>query len=119
MTPIHANLKKHEGYVYKKSMDKRKKVKPKLQINDLVRTADLRDKHLLTSDTTIWSYRLYEFIEIVKDTISSYRIDNLPELYNKALLKKTDPTMKENTSIMKKLKLSYVKHSLSITAHVS
>ena len=42
LTPIQASLKKNEGYVYKILLDKRKKVKPKFQINNLVRTADLR-----------------------------------------------------------------------------
>ena len=41
LTPIQASLKKNEGYVYKILLDKRKKITPKFQINDLVRTADL------------------------------------------------------------------------------
>ena len=32
--------------------------------------------------------------EIINDTILSYRLDNLPERYNEALLKKTELTMK-------------------------
>ena len=40
MTPIHASLKKNEGYVYKNLLDKRKRIKPKNEIGDLVRTAD-------------------------------------------------------------------------------
>ena len=42
LTPIQASLKKNEGYVYKNLLDKRKKIKPKFQINDLIRTADLK-----------------------------------------------------------------------------
>ena len=42
MSPIQASIKKNEGYVYKNFLDKRKKIKPKFQINDLVRTADLK-----------------------------------------------------------------------------
>ena len=42
LTPIQASLKKNEGYVYKKLLDKRKKITPKFQINDLVRTADIK-----------------------------------------------------------------------------
>ena len=57
LTPTQASLKKNEGYVYKNLLDKRKKVKPKFQINDLVRTADLK-KTFSKSDTTIWSYKL-------------------------------------------------------------
>ena len=54
MTPIQASLKKNEGYVYNKLLDKRRKVKPKFQINDLVRTADLK-KMFSKGDTTNWS----------------------------------------------------------------
>ena len=101
MTPIQASLKKNEGYVYN-LLDKRKKVKPKFQINDLVRTADIK-KTFSKGDTTKWSYKLYKVTEIVNDTIPSYKIDNFPERYNEALLKKTELTLKENEYVMKKL----------------
>ena len=42
LSPKDAFLKKDEGFVYKSLLDKRKKVTPKFQINDLVRTADLK-----------------------------------------------------------------------------
>ena len=105
LTPIQASLKKNEGYVYKNLLDKRKKVKPKFQINDLVRTADLK-KTFSKGDTTSWSYKLYKITEIINDTIPSYRLDNLKERYNESLLKKTELTMKENNAVMKKLNLS-------------
>ena len=89
LTPIQARLKKNEGYVYKNLLDKRKKIKPKFQINDLVRTADLK-RTFSKSDRTNWSYILYKITEIINDTIPSYRLDNLPERYNESLLKKTD-----------------------------
>ena len=101
LSPIQASLKKNEGCVYKNLIDKRNKIKPKFHINDLVRTADSRNKHFLKSDTINWSYKLYKITKIVKDTIPSYHIDNLKERYNKLLLKKTELTMKENDSVMK------------------
>ena len=107
LTPIQASLKKNEGCVYKNLLDKRKKVKPKFQINDLVRTADLK-KTFSKGDTTNWSYKLYKITEINNDTIPSYKIDNLPERYNESLLKKTDLTLKENNTVMKKLKIDIV-----------
>ena len=107
LTPIQASLKKNEGFVYKNLLDKRIKIKPKLQINDLVRTADLK-KTFSKGDTTNWSYKLYKITEIINDTIPSYHIDNLPERYNEALLKKTKLTMKENKDVMKKLGLDIV-----------
>ena len=104
LSPKDASLKKNEGFVYKNLLDKRKKIKPKFQINDLVRTADLRDKHFLKSDTTNWSFKLYKITEIINDTIPSYKVNNLPERYNELLLKETKLTLKENSSVMKKLR---------------
>ena len=107
LTPIQASLKKNEGFVYKNLLDKRKKVKPKFQINDLVRVADLK-KTFSKGDTTNWSFKLYKITEIFNDTIPSYHIDNLQERYNEALLKKTELTLKENNTVMKKLRLDIV-----------
>ena len=105
LTPIQASLKQNEGYVYKNLLDKRKKVKPKFQINDLVRTADLK-KTFSKGDTTNWSYKLYKITEIINDTIPSYKIDNLPDRYNESLLKKTVLSLKQNKDVMKALNLS-------------
>ena len=105
LTPIQASLKKNEGFVYKNLIDKRNKIKPKFQINDLVRTADLK-KTFSKGNTTNWSYNLYKITEIINDTIPSYKIDNLKERYNEALLKKTELTLKENNAVMKKLTLN-------------
>ena len=105
LTPIQASLKKNEGYVYKNLLDKRKKIKERFELNDLIRVADLM-KTFSKGDTTNWSYKLYKITEIIKDTIPSYRLDNLPERYNESFLKKTKLTLKENNSVMKKLNLS-------------
>ena len=108
LTPIQASLKKNEGYVYKNLLDKRKKVKPKFQKHDLVRTADLK-KTFSKGDTTNWSYKFYKITEIINDTIPSYKIDNLSERYTESLLKKTDLTLKENDNVMKKLRIDVIK----------
>ena len=63
-------------------------------MGDLVRTADLR-KTFSKSDTTNWTYKLYKITEIVNDTVPAYKIDNIQERYNEALLKKTELTMKQ------------------------
>ena len=94
------------------------KVKPKFQVNDLIRTTDLK-KTFSKPHTNNWSYNLYKITEMINDTIPSYKINNLPEKYNEALLKKTELTMKKNNSVMKNLNLNYIKHSLSITAYAS
>ena len=105
LTPIQASLKKNEGYVYKNLLDKRKKVKPKYEIGDLVRTADLK-KTFSKGDTTNWSYKLYTITEIINDTIPSYKIDNLSERYNESLLKKIELSFKQNKDVMKALNLN-------------
>ena len=105
LSPIQASLKKNEGFVYKNLLDKRKKVKPKFQLNDLVRVADLK-KTFSKGDTTNWSYKLYKITEIINDTIPSYRLDNLKERYNESLLKKTELTLKQNKDVMKRLNLN-------------
>ena len=107
LSPKDASLKKNEGFVYKNLLDKRKKVKPKYEIGDLIRTADLK-KTFSKGDTTNWSYKLYKITEIINDTIPAYKIDKLPEGYNESLLKKTNLSMKENNSVMKKLKIDVV-----------
>ena len=100
LSPKDASLKKNEGYVYKNLLDKRKKIKPKYKIGDLVRTTDLK-KTFSKGDTTNWSYKLYKITEIINDTIPSYRLDNLKERYNESLLRKTDLTMTEKKDVMK------------------
>ena len=72
LTPIQASLKKNEGFVYKTFLDKRKKIKPKYKIGDLVRTADLK-KTFSKSDTTNWTYKLYIITKTNIDTIPSYK----------------------------------------------
>ena len=105
LTAIQASLKKNESYVYKNILDKRKKIKPKFEIGDLVRTADLK-KTFSKGDMTNWSYKLYQITEIINDTIPSYHIDNLKERYNESLLKRTELTIKENDNVMKKLNIT-------------
>ena len=51
LSPKDASLKKNEVLVYKNLLDKRKKIKPKFQINDLVRVSVLK-KMFSKSDTT-------------------------------------------------------------------
>ena len=80
MTPIQVSFKKNEGYVYKNSLDILKKLKIKLQVNDLVRDAALR-KIFSKGDKTKWSYVLNKITEINIDTTPSYYFDNLQERY--------------------------------------
>ena len=99
---MQASLRKNEDYLYKNLIDKRRKITPKFQINDLVRTADIK-RTFSKSDTTNWSYETYKVTEIIKDNNPSYHIDILPERHNESLLKRTELTMKENDNVVKKL----------------
>ena len=55
--PIQSSVKNNEGYVYNILIEKRKKIKPRFQVNDLVRTAHLK-KTFSNGDTTNWFYNL-------------------------------------------------------------
>ena len=105
LSPKGASLEKNEGFLYNNLLDKRKRVKPKFQVNNLLRTADLK-KTFSKGDTTNWSNKLYKNTEIINNTIPAYKIDSLPERYNEALLKKTELTMKENKDVMRKLNIT-------------
>ena len=98
-------MKKNERYVYHNLLDKRQIIQPKYQVNDFVRTADFK-KTFSKGDTTNWSVILYKVTEDINDTMSSYRIDNLPERYYEALLKNTELTLKENKAVVKALNLN-------------
>ena len=100
LTPIQAGLKKNVGYVHKNLLDKRKKLKPKFPVKDLVGSAGLK-RTFSKGDTTNWSHKIYKITEKIIDLIPSYKIDNLKERYNELLLKKNDLTMKENKVVVK------------------
>ena len=66
-----ASLKKNEGYVYKNLLNKRKKLKPKFQINDLVRTADLKKKRF---QKEIQQIGLISYIKLLKILMIQYQL---------------------------------------------
>ena len=70
--------------------------------NHLVRTADLK-RTFSKGNTTSWPYTIKKITEFINDTKPSYKINNLPKRYNKALLKKAKLTIKENKDVMKAL----------------
>ena len=78
-------------------------MKPKFQLNNLVRTADLK-KTFSKGDTINWSYKLYKITETINDTIPSYKIENLKERYNESLLKKDRVNIKRKRYCHEKIK---------------
>ena len=104
MTPFRASKKSNEKLVYSNLQDRRVRQKPKFDLGQLFRTADIK-KVFSKGDSTNYSYKLYIITEVIYDIIPSYRIDYLPEIYNENLLLPTKLTLEENNGVMKKLNL--------------
>ena len=101
MTPLQASKKSNETLVYTNLQDKREKETLEFKLGDVVRTADMK-KVFSKGDSTIWSYKLNTITEVIHDTIPSYRIDYLPERYNKNLFLPTKISLDENNKVMRK-----------------
>ena len=71
--PIEGSLKENEGFVYKNLVDKRKKIKPKFQVNDLVRVFDLEKR----SQKEIQLIGLTFYIQLQKLLLIQYRVITL------------------------------------------
>ena len=104
MTPVEASKKSNEKIVYNNLKDDRKIRKPKFNLGQLVRTADIK-RDFSKRDSTNYSYNLYTITEVIHDTIPSYRIDYLTERYNENLLLPTKLSLEENNQVMKELNL--------------
>ena len=104
MTPNQDSKKSNQKLVYNNLKDNREVLKPKFNLSQLVRTADIK-RVFTKGDSTNWSYKLYTITEVIHDTIPSYRIDYLPERYNENLLLPTKLSLGENNQVMKELNL--------------
>ena len=104
MTPVQASKKSNEKKVFDNLRDDRQKQRPKYKLGQLIRTADIK-RVFSKGDSTNWSYKLYTITEVIHETISSYRIDYLPERYNENLLLPTKLSLEENNQVMKELNL--------------
>ena len=101
-TPVRASKKTSEKLVYSNLQDKRRKLNPKSQLGDLVRTADIK-RVFSKGDSTNYSYKLLTIIEIFHDRIPSYRIIPLPDRYIKNLLLPSKLSHEQNNQVMKEL----------------
>ena len=104
MTPTQASKKSNQKLVYNNLKDDREVLKPKFNLGQLVRTADIK-RVFSKGDRTNWSYKLYTITEVIHDTIPSYRLNYLQERYNQNLLLPSKLSLDENNQIMKKLNL--------------
>ena len=104
MTPVQASKKSKEQEVYSNLQDRRVRQKPKFKLGQLVRTADFK-RVFSKGDSTNWSSKLYTITEVIHDSVPSYRIEYLPELYTQNLLLPTKLTLEQNNQVTKKLNL--------------
>ena len=104
MTPIQAFKKTNENEVYSNLQDRRVRQQPIFKLGQLVCTADIK-RAFSKGHSSNYSYKLYTITETIHDTISSYRIDYLPEIYNENLLLPTNLTLDENNHVIKVLNL--------------
>ena len=56
-------------------------------------------------DSTHWSYKRYTIIEIIHETVPSYRIKNQPERYEENLLIPPISSLEENEQFMEELNI--------------
>ena len=103
-TPTQASKKSNQKLLYNNLKDDREVLKPKSNLGQLVRTADIK-RVFSKGDSTNWSYKLWTITEVIHDTIPSYRIDYLPERYNENLIIPTKLTHEKNSLVMKNLNL--------------
>ena len=65
-------------------------------------------------DAINWLYKLDKIADNIKETIPSYHIDNIPERYNEAFLKKTKVALKRkrgsSENVDSKLNPTFVVH---------
>ena len=102
MTPVQASKKSKEKEIYSNLRDRRVIQKPKFKLGHLIRTADIK-RVFSRGDSTKWSYKLYTITEVIHDSVSSYRIEYLPERYNQNLLLPTRLSLEKNKQFMKEL----------------
>ena len=78
MTLIQGSKKSIEKTVYSNLRDDREKRTQKLNLGQLIRTADIK-RGFSKGDSTNRSYKFYTITEVIHDSIPSYRINYLPE----------------------------------------
>ena len=76
-----------------------------MKSGDLVRTADIK-RAFSKGDSTNWMNELYTIIEVINDTIPSYRINFVPKKYNENLVRPKKVTLDENNQVVEKLNIS-------------
>ena len=102
MTPFQGSKKSHEKEVYSNFKDNREVRKPKFELGQFVRTADIK-RVFGKGDSTNHTYKLYTKTEVIYNTKLTYRIDYLPDRYNQNLLLPTKLTLEQNSQVTKEV----------------
>ena len=102
--PIQTSKKSNEKTVFSNLKDDKQEQRPKFQLGQVVRTADIQ-KVFSKGDSTKWFFTLYTLTKVIQDTIPSHRINYLPERYDENLLLPTKLILEENNKIMEELNL--------------
>ena len=79
------------------------------QVGDLIRITDKR-KVLPKGDTTVSSYDFYSITEVNDDKKPTCQVNQLPNRYREALLKKTTLTMRDNNKRLHELNITFENH---------
>ena len=104
MTRIQASKLSNEKKSFQIFKTIEKKLEPKFKLEQLVRSLDNK-KIFSKGYSKNFSCKLYTVSEVIHDTIPSYRINYLPETYNKNLKGPTKLSLEENNQVMRNLNL--------------
>ena len=109
ITHDQASKKVNEKKVFSNLKDNIELQKPKFKLGQIVRTADIK-RVFSKGDSTNWSNKLYTIPEVIHDTITSYRSDNLLERYNQNLLLPSKLSLEQNNKVMKEVNIIQYKY---------
>ena len=88
----------NDKLVFDSLKNNRETQKPKLNLGDLVGTADIK-RVFSKRYSTNWLLKIYTITEFIHDTIFSYRNNHLPERYNQNLLLPTKLSLEETIKL--------------------
>ena len=85
MTPIQASKKSNEKVLYNNFKDNRETQKPKFNLAQIVRTADIK-RVFSKEESESFNYNPYTITQIIHNTIPSYMLNYKSERLNKTFI---------------------------------
>ena len=104
MTPVQASKESNDKAVIDKLKDNREIQKPKFNLGQLVRTADIK-RVFSKGDSTNWSSKIHTKTEKIHDTIPSFRINYFPQDIMKTYCYQQKQSLDENNQRMQEINL--------------